>query len=93
MSRVIELQLTLQERVDKNGDTYLFGGFAPIPLVIFIRPYKGEVEGEGRRWQMQIKPYVKPDDREDDATRAWVEDSLDTQQTRTRTRNKRGNDE
>ncbi len=84
MARTLELQLTLQERVDRNGNMYLYGGLFPIPVVLFIHPVRGDVEGEGRRWSLTVKPYTpRSEDTADNDSAIWEDDSQ-TQKTRTK---------
>jgi hypothetical protein len=51
-----EFVFVLNEKEDRNGDKYLFGGLEFLNAVIFIRPEPAP-HGEPRRWRAVLKPY------------------------------------
>ncbi len=51
-----ELRFTVQERVDKIGDKYLFGSIRFFNAVIFIRKLP-TVQGEAQVYECSVKPY------------------------------------
>lgn len=52
-----EFYFELTEKVDRDGNTYLFGGVQLFNAVVFVRP--DTKKGEGERWIMSVRPYVK----------------------------------
>ena len=70
MSANGELHFTLLEKVDRNGETYLFAGVKIFNSVLFIRKDIA-VHGRPQRWKAILKPYEKPSGQADDI--AWDE--------------------
>lgn len=50
---MVEINFTLEERRDRNGDTYLFAALPLFNAVMFLRPPRTG----GVRWEGVIKPY------------------------------------
>lgn len=66
-----EFSFTLTERVDRNGDKYLFAGIRILNSVLFIRP-EPAAAGRPNRWQAVLKPY-RPKGEEDNYEAPWTE--------------------